>query len=171
MAKAVRRPGCEPRRRAFKGRATLADIDRRCTIPGRLARKRGGPCARPGVPRDPTKPSSTASSRAHRKSDAARPRRGVSAAGPNRPRGQLLRDPLLSCDWGTRAVHRHRIPTGRAQASQPSGAELLRHRSTGASPRSCEWPLGWCQSQPPKPQRERCKASISPSGTEERTLS
>jgi hypothetical protein len=41
-ARAVRRPGCRPQRRAFKGRMTRVDIDRRCTTPGRRAREVGG---------------------------------------------------------------------------------------------------------------------------------
>ena len=41
-ARAVRRPGCRPQRRAFKGRPTRVDIDRRCTPPRGLAQKEHG---------------------------------------------------------------------------------------------------------------------------------
>jgi hypothetical protein len=78
--------------------------------PGRLAREARGPCTRPGVSRDPTQSSSTSSSRGHRKSDAARPRRG-GCSGAVLPEGGNLHDPLLSCG-GTEGLRPSRYTSG-----------------------------------------------------------
>ena len=101
-------------------------------------------CSRPGIPRDPTQSSSTSSSRGHRKSDAARPRRG-GCSGAGLPEGGNLHDPLLPCDWEDKGPYTVTVylGTGRGAAAPQARADTAngierrkRRRSMLGSPAS-----------------------------------
>jgi len=113
----------------FRRRATRADIDRGCTTTVVLPEGSTGSCTRPGVSRDPTQSSSTSSSRGHRKSDVARPRRGGGQRGRIARRGQCCATPC--CRAGKQRACTHQgIPRDRAWGSSTSGTRG--HRESGA---------------------------------------
>jgi len=119
----------------FRRRATRADIDRGCTTTVVLPEGSTGSCTRPGVSRDPTQSSSTSSSRGHRKSDVARPRRGGVQRGRIARRGQCCATPCCRArNRGPYTVTVY-LGTGRGAAAPQARADTAnRGRGLEATP-------------------------------------